>query len=492
MNNIKKIVRNSGFSLIAQVANPVGSFVLVLFIAKYLGVSGIGEFSTAVSLLYIFQAICSLGFTFLITRDVAQNKALASKYLVNAVIIGIIFSMAMIPIMSMVANFITKDNDIIKTIYILSFSLIPYSMALVGESICRAFEKFNYITISQIISTFIKIVLGIILLYSGYSINIVVLSVVLGYLVSSILSIYFAFSCCPEKTFEINWKFCKLIIMETPVFALILVINTIRWNIDTLILGKMLNETEVGYYGAATRMLNVGKIALSCYIVAIQPLIFKLYKESREKFVLICEDSNRYLLMLLVPIAFGTTLLSKRFVLLLFNPDFLPSAYALSILIWILIFSGENLIFANALVASNRQRNNLDANIANVISNIVFNIILIPKFGFIGASISSVMSGCVMFIFQYHFIKKYLFKMNFFRQAIKPILASMAMGIIIYLMWQLNIFILIFIAIIMYVFTLFALKAFSLKDIELLKTLLYGDRRFANEKNLVNNKLINK
>ena len=101
MNAVRRIAKNSGAALFAQISNPIGSFIIVLFVARYLGVSGLGILSSALSLLYIFQAFSSLGFSYLITRDVAQNKEKAGIYLTNASLIGGIFSIVMTLIMNL-------------------------------------------------------------------------------------------------------------------------------------------------------------------------------------------------------------------------------------------------------------------------------------------------------------------------------------------------------------------------------------------------------
>jgi O-antigen/teichoic acid export membrane protein len=236
-----------------------------------------------------------------------------------------------------------------------------------------------------------------------------------------------------------------------------------------------MNEKEVGFYGAAIRLMNMGKLGLSCYVVAIQPVIFKLYKSSKIGFAKICEESNRYLLILLVPIALGTTLLSDRFVLLVFKSEFLPAGYALGIIIWVLVFSSENLIFANALVASNNQKINLIGNIISMISNICLNLLLIPKLGFIGASIASVLSSIVLFIFQYHYISKYLFKVNIFNQFKKPFVAAAFMGAGIMLFREMNLLFVILFSTIIYFTILVLLNTFTNKDMGLLRELVKGE-----------------
>jgi O-antigen/teichoic acid export membrane protein len=475
MNPIRTIAKNSGASLLAQISAPGSTFVLVFFIARYLGAPGLGKFSSALALLYIFQAICSLGFPYLITRDVAQDKTKAGIYFANASLLGVGFSIIMILTMAAVINFISDNTDVIKAVYVLSLSLIPYVVASVCESICKSFEKLEYVAVSQIAGNTFKIVICLFLLFKGYGLVFLMIGIVCAYLLNSCTSLYLALSLIPKRQLKVDLGFCKWIVTAIPVFAIIFILSSVRWNIDILILAKMLSEREVGFYSAASKLMNIGKLGLGCYIVAIQPVIFRLWNSSREKFTVVCEESMKYLVMLLIPIAVGTTLLSDKIVLLVFKSEFLPAAYALSIIIWILTLSSDNLIFANALVAADYQGINLAGNVLSIVANIGLNLLLIPRLGFIGASIANVLSSVMLFIFQYHYVSRYLFKVNYFRQVKKPFLASGLMGISIILLKEMNLFLVVGVSAIVYLVSLVAVGALNKTDLDLAKGIFKKD-----------------
>jgi O-antigen/teichoic acid export membrane protein len=476
MSTVRRVAKNSGASLLAQISTPVCSFFLVFFIARFLGVSGMGKFSASLSLLYIIQAFSSLGFDYLITREVAQNKSKASEYLVNASFIAFIVSALMAVVMCVTINLITDVADIIKASYILSISLIPYSLQVVAGATCKAFEKIEYNAISLVSGNVFKVLLGLLVLFKGDGLIALMVVILGGYILTFCINFYFALKCIPEKYFRIDYKFCKWIIRAAPVFALIFIANTVRWNVDNLILTNLLGEIEVGFYSAAYKLMNIGKLGISCYIVAIQPVVFRLFKSSAKKYKMVCEDSIRYLLILSIPIAVGTTLLSNSFVSLIFGSDFLPAANVLRIIIWILTFSGANLIFANALVASNNQRINLQANLLSLVANVWLNLVLIPRFSIIGASIASISSSFLLLAYQYFFISKHLFALNFFKLVKKPLMASIFMGVVTLLLKDTNLFFIISVPVLVYTISLFALNTFSEEDKVIFRKLFKSER----------------
>ena len=223
------------------------------------------------------------------------------------------------------------------------------------------------------------------------------------------------------------------------------------------------------------KLVHIGTLGVSFYIMAIQPVIFRLFKSSPEKFQTVSSDSVRYFFILILPIIAGATLLGDKVILLSFGRQFLPSAYALSILIWLVILTGFNQIYANVLVASNAQRINLFGNILSMVCNVVLNLLLIPKMSYIGAAIANVASALVILLYQQEFVSNKLFKVNYFSLARKPFLASVVMGGLIWILREAHLYFLIVIFVLGYVVSLLLLKTFSDTDISRLRRLFKGE-----------------
>jgi O-antigen/teichoic acid export membrane protein len=154
----------------------------------------------------------------------------------------------------------------------------------------------------------------------------------------------------------------------------------------------------------------------------------------------------------------------------------LPAGGALSILVWILILSGSNLIFANALVASNNQRINLEGNLISMALNIILNLLLIPSFSFMGAAMASLSSSVMLIVFQYWFVSKKLFKIDYIHIIMKPFISACAMGVFIVIYREINLYVLIPISALIYIVAILALKTFTSRDISYLRDLLHGRR----------------
>ena len=322
MNDFKRIFKNTSNSFITRISVPLSSFVLVFFIAKYLGVRGLGKFSSAFSLFYIFQGFASLGLSQLIIREVVQNKSQAGKYLINSTLILIVSSGIMAGIMCLVANFITNEKETIYVIYILSIALIPDALSAGYQSICKAFERFEYVTISTLLGSIIKLIVGFFVLITGKGLVILMVVILFSSFIILLISLYYSLRLVQETSKKLELTFCKRILLASPYFALTIIIATIRANIDVIILIKLMGEEQVGLYSLAIKLMNICNLGISSYIMALQPVLFQLFKTKREKYESLSEDSIRYLFILVIPIVTGTTLLSDRFILLIFDQEY--------------------------------------------------------------------------------------------------------------------------------------------------------------------------
>ena len=164
-------------------------------------------------------------------------------------------------------------------------------------------------------------------------------------------------------------------------------------------------------------------------------------------------------------------MLADRIIILVYKDSFLPSTYALYILIWILLFYSFNQVIANALIGGNYERKNLKANLIGVAVSIGLNFALIPRFGFIGAAIATSGSVLTVAIFQAYYIAKNLFKINIFGLILKPLISAILMSGILILCKNGNLVLIILFCAAIYLICLFGLKTFSKSDLEIIRNL---------------------
>jgi O-antigen/teichoic acid export membrane protein len=137
------------------------------------------------------------------------------------------------------------------------------------------------------------------------------------------------------------------------------------------------------------------------------------------------------LLLLGWPLSIGVVILARPLAGLL--PNFYPQSIpALQILALAYGFAFVNNAFIGALTVLDRQASYAKAAGASMIVNLIFNLILIPPFGYIAAAWTTVVTEIVLVGVGWWLTAKHLGNLHLPAASWRPILAGAVMGVVLY------------------------------------------------------------
>jgi O-antigen/teichoic acid export membrane protein len=205
---------------------------------------------------------------------------------------------------------------------------------------------------------------------------------------------------------------------------------------------------------------------------AIFPVMSKFYITSQDSLRLSFEKSFKYLTMLGIPIGVGTTLLAQRFILLVFGTEYGNSIVALQILVWSEIFIFMSITFANLFNSLNRQV--ILTKITGICAglNVILNLILIPKYSLIGASVTTVFTEFLSLALSFIWVLKIGYdtpRKELASIIIRVSISSVLMGIFIMCFHNLTLLALVPSAALLYFVVLYAIRGINKDDINLLR-----------------------
>ena len=120
MSKAGRVVRNTSYLLLAQVATAVIGIATSIFAARYLGANGLGIIGFALALTAILGVLVDFGLGTLTTREVARDRTLASMYLTNVVTMRLFLSVAFIALIVFLVNFLGYAPQTIYVTYIIA------------------------------------------------------------------------------------------------------------------------------------------------------------------------------------------------------------------------------------------------------------------------------------------------------------------------------------------------------------------------------------
>ncbi|MBW3015165.1 flippase [Candidatus Woesearchaeota archaeon] len=472
MSEVRKIAKNTLFLTAGDIITKVLLFILAIYIARFLGPSEFGKFSFAFAFTFIFSILADLGLSVLVVREIAKNKDIAQKYLNNVLWIKIFSSIIIYALILITINLMKYPSDIKLAVYIVGLSVIINSFAEIFRSTFRAFEEMQYDALTNIIGKTTLFIIALYILFNGFGL-IILCSV---YLIESIINLLISTIFLKTKIIKFRFKFDlsiwkNLLKLSLPL-GLSFVLFYIYSKIDTVMLSYMIGDSVVGWYNASYQLIDALLFIPIIFGTVLFPAMSRFTQSSIASLRVLYKKSFKYLIMLSIPIAVGTTLLAQRFILFIYKQQFAESVLALQILIWSIIFMFI-LRPTNYVLMSINKQNTLVINASiTVIINILLNLLLIPEYAHHGAAIATVISEFVVISLSYYFVSKYFYRIKLFKMLFKISLSSFIMGLFIHYAFELHLIPLVLIAASIYFISLLLLRTFDKKDLNILLQIL--------------------
>jgi len=428
-----------------------------------------GKYSFALVFTALFAVFIDLGFTTLIVRDVARDKSAAPKYLGNIAVITAILSIITFGLIVLIINLMHYPQDTTTAVLIFGVFIVFNAFGNLFRVTFRAFERMEYEALTLIVCRVITFSLALLALLLGYGLIEIACVFAIGGIIDLLLSSFICIKKFARPKVEFDFDFWKKAAKVALPIGSISIAAMIYIRIDTVMLSVMKGDAVVGWYNAAYNLVRALEPIPFFFGTALFPVMAILSVSSQGSLRIFYEKSMRYLLILGLPLAVGTTLLANRIIPLFYGDQFAHSIIALQILAWDILLFFLYVPLGRVILALDKQ-NQIPAIAGGcALINIILNLILIPPFSYIGAGIATIVTETVLFVAYFHVVSKYLYRLPFHKIVAKPVVACLVMALFVHFCSGINLVLLILSAAVLYFGVLYLLKEFSQEDINLLK-----------------------
>jgi len=433
MNTAQRIIKNTASLLFLGIISQLIGFAAVIYLARVLGPGGFGKINFAIAIITYFTLIANMGLPLLGTREIAREKDKIKDYIGNILILRLCLALLGFCLLLLLAFFLNKPLEIKYLIIFYGFGFIPSALLL--DWAFQGVEKMEYIGLGNILATAIYVVLVLSFVKSPEQILLIPCFQVAGSLLAAAILFSIFAKNFGKPVFKIDLVFWKSLIRQSLPIGFSLIMAQIFYNIDTVMLGFMRSDEEVGYYNAAYKIIMLFIFVIGVYHDAIFPVISNYYKTSLDSLRKLLSVTQELMVAVAVPLAVGGTILARPIINLLYGTDYNNGIIAFQILIWAVVIIYINTAYSRGLLACKKENWFLAGTIIPAVVNVVANFILIPPLGLKGAAISTVIAEASGFLVMYIGFKK-IFHMPFHNYIVRPLLASSLM--LIFLYWGLN------------------------------------------------------
>src|SRR3989344_4783241 len=466
-NTRQTIIKNTFWLFSSEISGRLLKMGLIIYAARVLGSSGWGVFSYAISVASLLTMFADIGISDLIIREITQKKEGHQTFISTALLLKIIVLVVSTLLVIFISPFISHIPQANPLFFLVALILFFDSMRELGLSINRASEKMERDMVVKVTTNASIFILGVLLL----KIKLVPESIALAYAIGSAIGfISIAIIIRKDlKTFlsKIDTRIFKLIIKTTWPFVFITLIGVIMGNIDIYMLGIWKNAGEIGLYASVQRIQQFIMILPSTISVAVFPLMSRLVNVDKNQFRIILEKTLSMILLIGIPISLGGILLSDQLILKVFGEGYVGAIPIFQVFMSMLLISFPLVLLSNAIFAQNKQRSLAPAYSLGILANILFNLLLIPKFGAVGASVATLISTGTITVF----IWMKLEIINDFKilgNLKKSFLATLIMTCFVFIFgyFEMSVVLNIFVSAVIYLSALLLLKESILKDLK--------------------------
>lgn len=407
---MRQILKQTSWLILAQVLTKIIGFFYTIFLAKNLGVEDFGLYTVALAYFSIISSIADFGFNRYLIREVAKDRLKVHQLFCNIGIFRLTVSAVIFGIFAIVLYLFDQDKFRVSLILLAALAILPQSIALTLDGIFIALKKLQFSALAFLLASLANAIIGLFLINKEFGTVGAIDALLISQLIYG-LSLFILFGLVQGLHFtKIELSIIKKAIIGGLPYSLIGILGLIYFRIDVIILSYIKGSFETGLYGAAYRSLEAIIFIPSSFAAALFPTLAKLHDNQHLEIKKIYLSSLKLMVLIGLVFSFGY-LLILPIIIRLFLPNYLAAIPAIRILSLSLPFIFAATPGVQVLLSTEKYlKSVIGLSILTLIFNVILNLIFIPQFGFIAASVTTVLSDILSFVIFFLFIRYRILK----------------------------------------------------------------------------------
>lgn len=435
----RTVARNSAFGMAAHIAIKILSFLFSVLIIRRLGADEFGQYSAVLAFGAIFVFFADLGLSPYPVRQVARLRDLPDGEAQIRSLFGSVLALRfLLSIVTAVAIILTawltgRQPEMVLGVAFGTIGLIMYSVQGAAESMLVGFERIDISAGAHVVHQLVFVLLGAVALIfaTGYY------GLIFANLAGIALMTYVCWRALhrlgirPASPTPTSWL--PLIRASIP-FGIIGFTLGLSYKFDSVLLNIYAGDVATGYYNSAYNLVFSVLVISNVVNTALYPSLSRQSVAQPHTLPAIQERMLRYLLIIALPIAVGGSLLAPQIVDFLYGADYAVAAVPLAILIWVVPFMFVTEFFGYVIVVDGSERRVAWAIAISTSFNVALNVVLIPVYGLMAASILTVLTEAILLSQYVWVLRDKLRQMHWGQTLGRPLLALLVMTLVVFLL----------------------------------------------------------
>lgn len=404
---IKKIFINTTSQVVAKAATVILGFLTVGLLTRYLGVNQYGIYTLVFAYLSLFGVFADFGLQLSLVRDLSGEEASTNNLKSTYFAVKILLSLSA-TILSLITLVFFPYSGTIKTAIVVgSFVVGVGYMNGYGASVLQSKLKLDIAALLEAINRVVTVIAIVIFLLLHLDLYAFICAVLIGNIVSLAVNVYVAPDYFRFRSLPPFHIIANVIKTSFPI-GITTLLGALYFKIDTMMLSVMKTTADVGIYSLSYKIFENVIMMWLFYMATVYPLLSQYIRSN---------DHNRYKLVVkssfIVAIVFSLVAIVAGFfaaplaIKILGGNNFVESTIPFRILLFAIPFVIVNNLFYYVLLTISKIKYILLTLFLSLVVNFFVNLAIIPKYGFIGTSVSTIFTELIVTIGYLIVVRKY-------------------------------------------------------------------------------------
>lgn len=399
--------KNFLYSSILTTSNYIFPLITYPYVSRILGVTNIGLYNFADSIINYFIMFSVMGIGIIGIREIAgtqenvrnRNKVFSNLFILNTALTLIALAVFIICLFTVPDLYSNRD-----LMYVGILKLV--SNLFLIDWFYKGLEKFKYITNVTLSIKFLYVISVFIFVRESNDYTVYYLLCTLMITLNAIANFTYAFK---YVKFDFRALDLRKYMKTNFVLGAYCFLTSMYTSFNVAYLGFVSNNTEVGYYTTGTKLFTIIIALYSAFTGVIQPRMSSLLSENKfDEFISLIRKSIDILMAITIPAVLFTCFFSPEIIRIVSGEGFEGAIVPTRIVMPLIFIIGyEQILVIQVLTPLKKDKQILINSIIGAIVGLIMNIILVGKFASIGSAVVWVMSEIAVLISAQYFVTRY-------------------------------------------------------------------------------------
>jgi lipopolysaccharide exporter len=374
----RAVARNTLFLIGGRLVNGLLGVVSVALMTRYLGVARYGSLVTAMLVLSVLGSIADSGLTNLGVRELAvSTRERAGRVMTALLALRLLTGGAAVLVATCLAAALS-GNAQVALLLLVPTLLVSSAQAALSVPL-EAQLLSTRLVVGDIGGRVLSLGLLLVAVETDSGFVAVVLSQAAGVIVNALVDGWMGLAVL-RPHWPVDRPMVRQLARRSVAVGVLVVLNTLYFRVDGLLLAALKGAKEVGVYGVAYRLPELLMTFPAYLVVSALPVLSGL-ADAPEQFSGALARFVRPLVLVVLPVAAGGAVVAKDVVLVLAGKEFGNAVAPTRLLLAAMVPYFVSTLYGAALLA--RDRDAMVARVAAItlVLNVVGNLVLIPVGG---------------------------------------------------------------------------------------------------------------